>query len=97
MRNTVTHDNQWHRAVNNAVPRKDRGNNIVMHLKEKGTIDETRMLHADQAQRYTGMGRTAFRKWADSIGATRKFGSSVRFDKNVIDKALDNLTAEGDS
>ena len=66
-----------------------------MHLKEKGTIEETRMLHADQAQRYTGMGRTAFRKWADSIGATRKFGGSVRFDKVVIDKALDQLANEG--
>ena len=65
-----------------------------MHLKEKGTIEETRLLHADQAQRYTGMGRTAFRKWAYEIGATRKFGGSVRFDKVVIDKALDAMTAE---
>ena len=68
-----------------------------MHLKDKGTIDETRLLHADQAQRYTGMGRNAFRKWADEIGATRKFGGSVRFDKVVIDKALDQMAMEGNS
>ena len=80
--------------VDGNVTRKDRGTLIAMHLKKKGTIEETRMLHADQAQRYTGMGRTAFRKWADEIGATRKFGGSVRFDKVVIDKALDAMTAE---
>lgn len=63
----------------------------------RGNISDIRLLTPDQAQEYTGMGRTAFRKWADSIGATRKFGSSVRFDKTVIDRALDQMTAEGDS
>ena len=68
-----------------------------MNKAIRGNITDTRLLTPDQAQAYTGMGRTMCRKWCDEIGATRKFGSSVRFDKNVIDKALDNLTAEGDS
>ena len=65
-----------------------------MHLKNKGTIEDARMLHADQAQHYVGLGRSALRAWCDSIGATRHFGKSIRFDKNVIDKALDAMQKE---
>lgn len=65
-----------------------------MFAKELGSISETRMLTADQGERYSGMGKNNFRKWADSIGATRKFGKSIRFDKTVIDKALDAMAEE---
>lgn len=67
---------------------------INMFAKELGSISETRMLTADQGEKYTGMGQNKFRRWADGIGATRKFGKVVRFDKVVIDKALDALNSE---
>ena len=63
-------------------------------LRVKGAIENTRLLSADQAGQYVGMGRNTFRKWADQIGATRKFGSRVMFDKVVIDRALDMMTVE---
>ena len=53
-----------------------------------------RMLTTQQACAYTGRGQNTARKWLDEIGATRHFGKSVRFDRVVIDKALDSLEAE---
>ena len=64
-------------------------------LRVKGAIENTRMLAADQAEQYVGMGRTSFRAWADKIGATRKFGRRVMFDKVVIDRALDAMAGTG--
>lgn len=65
----------------------------MANMRIRGTIENTRMLSLDQAGQYVGMGRNTFRKWADQIGATRKFGSRVMFDKVVIDKALDAMAA----
>lgn len=56
----------------------------------RGNISDVRLLTPEQAQEYLGLGRMMCRKWCDEIGATRKFGSNVRFDKVVIDRALDN-------
>ena len=55
---------------------------------------DVRMFTIEEAAAYSGRGRTAFRAWADQIGATRRFGKSVRYDKRVIDAALDAMTAE---
>lgn len=66
-------------------------------MRTKGAIEDTRMLAADQAEQYTGMGRTTFRAWADKIGATRKFGRRVMFDKVVIDRALDAMAVSGET
>ena len=67
-----------------------------MNKAIRGNIADARMLTSEQAQVYTGMGRTICRKWCDEIGATRKFGAMVRFDKTVIDKAMDQLTTQGE-
>ena len=49
-----------------------------------------------QATAYTGMGQSQFKKWAAEIGSTRRFGRSVRYDRRVIDKALDDMcTGDG--
>lgn len=50
-----------------------------------------RLLTEKEAMAYTRMGRTAFRKWADLIGAKRKIGRSLRFDREVIDRAIDDM------
>lgn len=54
-----------------------------------GTFEGVRMLSTDEGVAYSGLGRSTFRKWADEIGATRKIGARVLFDRLVIDKALD--------
>lgn len=51
---------------------------------------EKRLLSAEEAQSYCGIGRFTFRKFADKVGATKRFGTRVLFDKAIIDKALDN-------
>lgn len=53
-----------------------------------------RMLTIEQACTYTGRGRTSCRAWCDSIGATRHFSRKlVRYDKDVIDRVLDEMNA----
>ena len=64
-----------------------------MRKREQADI-EVRMLTIDEGATYTGRGRTVFRRWADQIGATRRFGRSVRYDKRIIDAALDAMTEE---
>lgn len=65
-----------------------------MDLLRRENIEGVRMMNSEQGQKYVGLGRHSFRKWADQIGATRRFGSRVMFDKNVIDKALDTMEGE---
>lgn len=65
-----------------------------MELTKHGNIEGIRMMSAEQGQKYVGLGRHTFRKWADNIGATRHFGRRVMFDKYVIDKALDRMDGE---
>lgn len=56
-------------------------------------LNEKRMLSIEEAAFYTGMGRTVCRKWLDQIGAVKKIGKRVICDREVIDKALDTMTA----
>lgn len=56
-----------------------------------GEIDKKRLLNIKEVCSYVGMGRTNVRKYMDKIGATRKFGGRVLYDKIVIDKYLDSL------
>ena len=59
----------------------------------------SRMLTIEQACKYLNRGKTRTREYCDSIGATRKMGERcVRYDRTVIDHALDKLTqAAGDT
>lgn len=59
-----------------------------------GDFANKRLLNAKEICIYIGMGKNQARKYMDKIGATRRFGGRVLFDKNVIDKALDNLKGE---
>lgn len=60
-----------------------------MRKRTAGNIETVRMIDVRQGAEYCGMGRDTFRKWAEQIGAVRRFGQLVRFDKKVIDAALD--------
>ena len=50
-----------------------------------------RLLNAKEICIYTGLGRDRAREFMEEIGATRKFGRRVLFDKTVIDAALDKM------
>lgn len=52
---------------------------------------EVRLMTRQDAQEYCGLGRMVFTDWARSIGAERRFGRRVLFDRLVIDEALNAM------
>lgn len=61
-------------------------------MRQTARNDSARMMTLEQGTGYTGMGRTYFKKWAKEIGARREFSSHlIRYDKQVIDEALDKM------
>ena len=66
-----------------------------MNKRNKGPIAETRWFDLEQGCTYTGLGKTSFRAWAKQIGSEIKIGRIVRYDKQIIDKAMDEATASG--
>ena len=59
--------------------------------KVTGKIDEKRLLNRKEVCSYIGVGQTQARRYMEEIGATRRFGRRVLFDKNVIDNAISNM------
>ena len=57
----------------------------------KGEIAEKRLLNIEEVCIYTGLGQTNARRYMEEIGATRRFGKRVLFDKHVIDKFISNM------
>ena len=55
---------------------------------------EARMLTQKQAEIYTGMGRTVLIAFAAESGARRKIGRKVLYDKQIIDRAFDEMQAQ---
>ena len=60
-------------------------------LVEEQHIEGRRLLNIMEASAYIGQGRNSARRYFDEIGATRKFGRRVLFDRKVIDNALDKM------
>ena len=54
---------------------------------------QPRMLNQKQGEEYTGLGRATFTSFADEIGARRKIGRRVLYDRTVIDRAFDQMQA----
>lgn len=65
-----------------------------MKKATRGTTEQARLLTIDQASKYTGMGKSKCREWCEEIGAFRKIGTLARFDKVVIDAALDAMATQ---
>ena len=55
---------------------------------------EKRMLCIDDASAYIGMGKSRTREIMEELGAKRKIGRRVVYDKKVIDEWLDSLAAD---
>ena len=64
-----------------------------MNKRARGSITDTRWFDLEQGCVYTGLGKTTFRTWAKRIGAEIKLGRIVRYDKAIIDAAMDQATA----
>lgn len=63
-----------------------------MNERVRGAIKDTRWLDLQQGCTYTGLGKTTFRSWAKQIGAEIKLGRIARYDKNILDAAMDKAT-----
>lgn len=50
-----------------------------------------RLLNVSEMMKYTGLGRTKALEWCKSIGALRHIGARALYDRQIIDKAIDNL------
>lgn len=56
-----------------------------------GDIAEKRLLNIKEVCTYINVGQTQARRYMEEIGATRRFGRRVLFDKKVIDSAISNM------
>lgn len=54
-----------------------------------------RLLSEPEAAEYCGLGRTKAREWLRQIGARITFGRAVRYDRQVIDRALSERREAG--
>lgn len=52
---------------------------------------EKRLFSLEEAAQYIGQGLNRTRTYMEEIGAVRKMGKRVLFDRCVIDEALDSL------
>ena len=66
-----------------------------MYARKKDlNVTSKRMLSWDEAQAYTGLGRASCRSYCESIGAIRKYGRRVLFDRYIIDANLNEGQGE---
>ncbi len=67
-----------------------------MHKRKATDINKSRLSPIQPAAEYCSMGRTTFRKWAEEIGALRRFGRILRVDMDVVNAALDAMSNASD-
>ena len=65
-----------------------------MRERIKNNYVEQRMLGIDGAKAYINMGKSKTMQIMEEIGAKRKIGRRVVYDKAVIDKWLDAMAAD---
>ena len=62
-----------------------------MNKNGNSTNNEKRLLSLPEASEYIGLGKRFGQDWLRSIGAERKIGRRVLFDRVVIDRHLDGM------
>lgn len=50
---------------------------------------EKRLLNVSEAMEYTGLGKNRLYDFSKEIGCLKKYGKRTLFDKDIIDKAID--------
>lgn len=61
-----------------------------------GNVENKRLLNVKEACEYTGLGQTTTRKLMQEIGAVRRFGKRLLYDKTIIDAYLDDMGGSAD-
>lgn len=77
-----------------SVNYRQKGELIVHKRKSYCPLNEKRLFVAPEGAEYTGFGLSFFRKWAAQIGAEKRYGRMVRYDRLIIDAAIDKANAE---
>lgn len=62
-----------------------------MNERTKRVEVAPRLLSRSDLCQYTGLGISKAHNWAEEIGAIRRFGSRVLYDRIVIDAAIDDM------
>lgn len=57
-------------------------------------FEEKRLMNIDSACQYLDMKPTKAREWLEKMGAKRKIGGKVLYDKEAIDAYVDSLASE---
>ena len=64
-------------------------------MNKSSTIEVApRMFNCDQLRAYTGLGRNKAHELAEKIGAVKKVGSRVLYDRKVIDEYFDGSSTQ---
>ena len=56
--------------------------------------NEKRLVSAQEGADYVSMGLNSFRQWAKEIGAEKRLGRLVRYDRQIIDDAVSSMGTE---
>lgn len=63
-------------------------------MKPENAFDSKRLLDIDELCFYIGVARNAARAWGRAIGAERRIGARVLYDRVAVDAAIDAQTTE---
>ena len=56
-------------------------------------MENKRLLNVNELCEYIGMGKTRTIAWGKAIGAEKRIGRRLLFDRVIVDKAIDELKA----
>ena len=59
-------------------------------------FNNKRLLSLKEFEEYVGLGKTLGIPWAKKIGAVKRIGRRLLFDRVVIDRGIDDLAASTD-
>lgn len=59
-------------------------------VQDHNDFSGVRLFSLSDGCAYTGLGKTSFTDFAKQIGAVKKYGKRVLFDRAIIDNAIDH-------
>lgn len=64
-----------------------------MYKRNTNDTQSIRLFSVEEGAAYMGIGKTAFRAYAVKIGAVRRIGRRVLYDKHILDSAIDKMSS----
>lgn len=71
-----------------------KGEKHVNQRVSYSPVSEKRLVSAQEGADYVSMGTASFRQWAKEIGAEKRLGRLVRYDRRIIDDAVSSMGTE---